>query len=263
MYKLLLSLLIIVGSVGSTFAQDDLEVDDSFFGSVIRSRGWSWPYTAIQFNSPSEIIINSTSQQWVPGVGSNPGSNIDVTSSDTSTQQLDGFTILGFHYGMRKNLLEMGTNSSLSFGVYPALKLTALWNKQMFSLGDFGMPILFEFNYGNVSGWESDMNKGFVFGAGLDIKYSGIFQFVEEGAEQVKGQYDKFYMSTMLKLGYRYWGNNNNAKEFSIKAGWGLTSSENGPLEDTVDPATGLTVQTPSSLRAFSVELVWSTFLNY
>ena len=253
MRKISLLLIIFVASVATGFSQEDLdtEIDDSFFGSVIRSRGYSWPYTNVAMTQPYETVQ--------PLLNNNNG----VLENDTSTNLMVGVNLFGFHYGLRKNVVEMSANQSFSVGLYPALK--ASWYIGSGSsndggdrgFGEFNVPILFEYNYGNVAGWDSDLDKGFVAGVGIDVRYSGIFM-----TNDAKDSYRNLYVTSMFKIGYRYWGRSNNAKEINLKVGYGFVSQDLSSVSSGASEITDLT-GFDTSLRALNIEFVWTKFLNY
>ncbi|MFT6716323.1 MAG: hypothetical protein ACJA0Q_000959 [Saprospiraceae bacterium] len=252
MRKLMLSLTILFGSFGTCISQESLEEDDnSFFGSFIMSRGYSSVLNYVRIQPQfSHTYISVTSDD-------------ELTLHNISNDMM-GLNLFGFHYGMRKNLVEMSNNKTFSLGIYPAIKASLfvlrseLLEDDGFAFGEFNVPVLFEWNYGNVAGWDSDKNKGFVFGAGLDFRYSGLLFMEGE-----RSDFKTAYVTSLFKLGYRYWSAEDHAREFSLKIGTGFTS-DNYPSTSN-DDVNRITVDNNKDypLRAFTAEFVWTTFFNY
>ncbi|MFT6716322.1 MAG: hypothetical protein ACJA0Q_000958 [Saprospiraceae bacterium] len=251
----LLTIMAFAVSFGTVTAQEE-EYDNSFFGSLIRSYGISaaltnYVRTAPQFSHTSLILRESGEVYY-----------------NNSSNYMSGMNLLGFHYGMRKNLVEMSVNNTISLGVYPAIKLSLVsMNSESvdlvggeggFAFGEVNMPVLFEYNHGNVAGWDSDKDKGFVIGAGLDLRYTGLLWMEGYGKD-----FRNAYVTSLFKFGYRYWSENNNARELSFKVGLGFETDNYASAADDDLTTLFVTNDRGYTLRALTMEFVWCTFFNY
>ncbi|MFM7022244.1 MAG: hypothetical protein ACKOXB_04645 [Flavobacteriales bacterium] len=192
---------------------------NSFFSSLIRSRGYTYIYT-----------------------------NGSITNPSPTGDFCLGTSLFGFEYGLRKNIKDLDANNAISVGLYPSVH-ASYFVGNVLGFGSISIPLLVEYNHGNVSSWEADMDKGFVLGLGLDFRVAPLFVRTYDLAST---DIRRAYLQGLGKVGYRYWGRDNKPREISLRIGAGFVSQDISE-EDYFF----------SSARSLSAELYWTKYLNY
>jgi len=128
-----------------------------------------------------------------------------------------------FIYKVRYNLKEYDANHSLSLSVLPAIGAGESFQG---GLGSFNIPLMIEYNSGNVATYTSDQDKGIVLGVGIEYTNAPLLALYAITAYDANGNIVTISQHTgwvepVAEFGYRYWNKRNKAKEFNIKFGYG------------------------------------------
>jgi hypothetical protein len=169
-----------------------------------------------------------------------------TTSSDSSeVYSASNVSIISLSFTQRLNLIELGNNSSFSAD----LPLTAGFGSAGLSIV---APFTINYNLGNISTYNSDSNKGFMIGAGMEYIFLAKNGPDNEGVENVK----KSWVQPVGNIAYRFWNKANKAREVNLKVGYGSTSA---PMRATNFPVTYETVTQPT----YSFRLSFTQYFNY
>lgn len=128
--------------------------------------------------------------------------------------------IITLSYNPRFNLFEFGNNASLS--VNAPITVGVGMGGGGFGTFAINIPATINLNLGNVSTYNSDANKGFTLGAGMEGVY--LTQPLVALDEIYYADEKRYWFQPVANIGYRYWNKENNANEFNLKVGYGSSS---------------------------------------
>lgn len=141
---------------------------------------------------------------------------------------LDMFSLL---FRFRYNLIELNKDQALSLSALPTFGLGVSFgtsiNTDEVAFCSFDLPLILDYNIGNVSTYNTEKENGFVVGAGVEYTKAPLIGGVILGT-----WYDKngnafianpmtSWVEPVVELGYRYWNKNNKAVGYNLKVGFG------------------------------------------
>ena len=164
------------------------------------------------------------------------------------------FSIESCAYIVRYNLIEMGSNASISIAAAPSVAFSfgiltvngaadQNANEDTPGLLSVNIPAFIEFNYGNVSTFSADKDMGFVFGAGYEFTKSPLIiptpptGVGNDGSTYVPLNTTTLWFEPVVELGIRFWNSNSHARELNLKYGFGtpLTYEDNTGANKTAN----------------------------
>ena len=170
---------------------------------------------------------------------------ISADSDSTQVLSASNVSIVSLSFTQRLNLLELGSNNSFSID----LPLTAGFGTAGLS---FVAPLTINYNLGNLSTYNSDSNKGFMMGAGLEYIFLSKKEFEDEGEPNVKMS----WVQPVANVAYRFWNKNNKAREVNFKLGYGSSSAT---YKESRFPTTYATVKEST----YSFRISFTQYFNY
>jgi len=183
-----------------------------------------WGYSPLlgYENSPTVSYSYTQTEQIYNSV---TGNYDNTTVTTTNTTNFKSYDILTFIYRARYNLTEFNNNASLSLSAIPAIGLGGPLNGNNGGLS-LNIPLIVDYNIGNVATYTADQDKGFVVGVGIEYTKAPLIggsitisSASNQGESNIVLQ--SGWVEPVLELGYRYWNKNNKAKEFNLKVGYG------------------------------------------
>lgn len=137
-----------------------------------------------------------------------------IESSPQEVAQYIGGSFIGYHYGVRYNVLELNDNQSLSLGLDPYVGILSggVFSKTETSgLLSASIPIEVAFTFGAGSSYKSSSDHGFAIKGGLNLHFVPLFFF--DSTTDLK----KFYPLPYLTLGYYGFGNDDSLHEMFLR----------------------------------------------
>jgi hypothetical protein len=141
------------------------------------------------------------------------------------------YDFVAFVFDVRYNLTEFNNNSSLSAAAVPDIGLgigggTSGEFANALGILSFNLPVMVEYNIGNVSTYTADQDKGFVIGVGFEVTAAPLIPIVHVAYTDVDNNTQTMapanvWAEPCFELGYRHWNKNNKAKEINLKVGVG------------------------------------------
>lgn len=142
-----------------------------------------------------------------------------LLNSDSSSATANWhISLVGLSFNPRLNLLEFGKNASFSLNT--PITVGAGVGEGFGSVA-INIPATINLNIGNVSTYNSDANKGFTLGAGVEAVYltKPLLMFDEDYNEG-----KSYWFQPVANIGYRFWNRENHANEINLKIGYGTSS---------------------------------------
>jgi hypothetical protein len=145
------------------------------------------------------------------------------------------YDLVAFVFDVRYNLTEFNNNSSLSAAAIPDIGLgisggAAGEFANALGILSFNLPLMVEYNIGNVSTYTADKDKGFVIGAGFEVTAAPLVPIVHVSYTDVNNNTQTMAPASVwaepcFELGYRHWNKSNKAKEINLKFGVGANGA--------------------------------------
>lgn len=139
---------------------------------------------------------------------------------------------IGLNWGARINLYTINDDQSLSL---QADVIASIYLNQAYLMDDllgetsygFQIPIYVNYNIGHMATKNAVGDRG--FGIGLGVELNSFRYAANDPTNSSFRNYDRrliesntgFWMQPMLNLGYRYWRNDNLARELNLQFGFG------------------------------------------
>lgn len=144
-----------------------------------------------------------------------------VIQRDTSITEIEAtLSFFSFTFLNRFILKEFSPNSSISLDIPMAIGLNS---GSRYFIG-CRVPVLLSYNFGNISTYESDKNKGISIGFGVEMmKY--LFTQQPPPTKLISDPTslnppNNLFFYPISNISYRFWNKNNRAREFSLKIGY-------------------------------------------
>ncbi len=151
-------------------------------------------------------------------IGIDPnGENIIGKSVDNKVSVNGYANALFFGYNARYILKELDAEKSICLDASPSLGLT-ITSK---GLGSLEVPVLISYNTGTAATSNSKQDNGFGIGLGVHLVKLGLiqgFSLEESNTRQTIAR--TLYVQPAATLTYRYFNDNDNAREWSLKLGY-------------------------------------------
>lgn len=199
--------------------------------------------------SSSNASAQSFNDRYFKGVGFSAFDVMKgpITPDADSSQILSAsnVSLVSISFTQRLNLLELGNNNSFSAD----LPLTVGYGTAGLS---FVAPFTINYNLGNISTYNSDSNKGFMMGAGIEYIFLANNGLGYEGDTNIK----KSWVQPVGNIAYRFWNKANKAREINFKLGYGSSSA---PLRESSFPTTYSTVKEST----YSFRISFTQYFNY
>lgn len=167
-----------------------------------------------------------------------------LSKNNSSVYTNYGISILSYSLNPRFILKEFSNNTSISLDIPVSLAISFSDN----GFGSFTVPVMLGFNHGNISGYSSDKEKGFVLGLGVQYLNSAIIKSEDFYEDEVK----RSWIEPVFNIGYRYWNKKFVAKEINLKVGY-------KPGETFMDDKN----YEKGSTRSFSMRLAFIVYPKY
>ena len=202
---------------------------------------------------------------------------ISYNSNNKLVGHYSAFDVVGFSFltiggKFRYNIFDLSKNSSISIHVFPSIGLSnASGYDDERLLGSLSIPLMIGLNYGNVSTYSSDKNKGLGIAFGLEYFNGGLIHSSNTQDEIVPYQdingnshtytsstkaKTSFILTPAMELAYRYWNRNNKAKELALQISFKSAKLKADPIFDEVEISDPIT-------SGFHIRLIWQTYFNY
>jgi len=150
------------------------------------------------------------------------------TSYSTNFFTLDMLSLL---FRFRYNIVELNKDQSLSLSALPAFGLGVSFgttiNTDEVAFCSFDLPLILDYNIGNVSTYNTEKENGFVIGAGVEYTKAPLIGgaipgpwYDKNGNEFIPNPMTS-WVEPVVELGYRYWNKNNKAVGYNLKIGFG------------------------------------------
>lgn len=200
--------------------------------------------TVLFFSISNEV----SAQKFVIGYGLSIYTDIATITPEGENSESDiGFSLLTASAEMKYNLYELNSDMAISLASSPAF---GLMNFDGEGIGNFRLPLYAQFDFGNLSTFDSTKD----FGIGLGIGY------VFEGYN-IFGDQESFSGGGLgARLGFRYFNRNNSAREIALKA----TFPRDMDIETRItNPVTGDSEIVTTGIPVASYQLSWILYFNY
>mgnify|MGYP006893392301 CR=1 FL=1 len=216
----------------------------SFFSSIFRSYAFQYPAFGV-FVTPAVTYIKTDDITYNGALWG--------TQVVSKSEALTGVNLSGFEYGFRKNIIDFNVNSSLSVGFYPALSLSGSLSDNFIGVGTVKLPVYLELNMGNVSTWNTQMNKGFVVGLGIDYRITPLYLLHISTQNISTLNAETTYPMASFKIARRRMNKKGFARELALKLGVGLKSYAAGTVVNAEIPLN----------RPLSIDICYSKYINF
>jgi hypothetical protein len=161
--------------------------------------------------------LTMTAQKFMIGYGFSAFTDVAFLETDPLVQGAEstsdvGFSIVTASVEMKFNVYEFNSDMALSVASSPAVGLMSFGqvggvDAQGNDFGHFRIPFYAQFDYGNLSTFESLKNFG--VGIGLGYQFGGYSIFSPDYSIGGNG--------LVGRLGFRYFNRNNAAREIALK----------------------------------------------
>ena len=178
------------------------------------------------YNAPSSSVI----------IPSETGTNFNgqpTYSNYKYTARYFSWEYFSLLLRFRFNIAEFSANQSLSISALPTIGLgissasytDSYGNSSSASgFGSVAVPVLIEYNMGNIATFSSDKDHGVVLGFGIEYvkaPLSASATSLEGITNTVSFTPTTSWVEPVFEIGYRYWNKRNKAKEFNLQLGYG------------------------------------------
>jgi hypothetical protein len=156
-----------------------------------------------------------------------------VSGSPYATYSTNFFTLdmCSLLFRFRYNIVELSKDQALSLSGLPAFGLGISFgttvNSDEVAFCSFDLPLILDYNIGNVSTYNTEKENGFVIGAGVEYTKAPFFGGAIPGPWYDKNGNEFMvtpvtsWIEPVVELEYRYWNKNNKAVGFNLKMGFG------------------------------------------
>ena len=128
----------------------------------------------------------------------------------------------------RLNIAEFSANQSLSISAIPTIGLGLSSSSTSYNydgatgFGSIAIPVILEYNGGNIATFRSDKDKGVVLGLGIEYVKAPLTVATGDFAlSDATYAPPSTWVEPVFEIGYRYWNKRNKAKEFNLQVGYG------------------------------------------
>jgi hypothetical protein len=217
--KTIIAVLAVSSSI--TFCQAQSSANSNTTNKFFTEWGYS-PFLGFEKSPVVTYTYVQTQANYNSVTGNTTYSNVNVSN----TANFDEYDYWTFIFRARYNLTEFNNNASLSISVLPAIGIGGpLVDNGVTGALSLNIPLIVDYNIGNVATYTSDQDKGFVIGVGIEYTKAPLIG----GSVTVENNYggptsvaiSTGWVEPVLELGYRYWNKRNKAKEFNLKLGYG------------------------------------------
>ena len=160
-------------------------------------------------------------------------------STPQRVAQYIGGSLIGYHYGLRYNIVELSDNQSIGIGIDPNV---GILSAGVFSISETSgllsasIPIEFSFTTGAGSTYNSSANNGFSIRGGIDLNFVPLFFFDSEL------NHKKFYPLPHLTLGYYGFGETASLFEMFLRYNFAKNVNSDLSKNEGLLPAIVLTI---------------------
>lgn len=146
------------------------------------------------------------------------GNNSYNTYIDTSIVSASAsISLFTFTFVNRITLKEISDNSSIGLDFPVSLGLHFGGEHSIAAQ----LPLMLSYNFGNVSTYAADKNKGIGIGLGVELtKFLLNGDLGDDGSQEYIRQTPSFFAVPAASIAYRYWNKRNKARELNLKIGY-------------------------------------------
>jgi len=200
------------------------------------------------------LTMQANAQKFMIGYGISVYTDlafISAESSDIAGEDLDdlGISLATLSLEMKYNVHELNSDMAISVASSPALGLMSFTEGDG-NIGHYRIPIMAQFDWGNLSTFESLKDFGVGFGIGYQFASYGIFG--DQSALSANG--------LVSRLGFRYFNRNNAAREIAIKYEFPREVEQDIEI---FNPVTNDIESVTTSYDLSSVSLSFILYFNY